>query len=142
MTSNTVDDGNGTARVQGFPITADFIWDGKDYDYQLTFNKDNKVAENGSLTLVLTYSTLIGTKEQEIPLNTGADGNVLLSGAYNISSDQLTVTNDGNTVVATIDELTETTLRLSVDLANVSPQILGAMVENITGTNKITFTKQ
>lgn len=142
MTSNTVDNGSATVTVQGFPITSDFTWKGKDYDYQLTFDEDNTVAENGSLTLVLTYSTLIGTENQEIPLNTGANGNVLLSGAYSISSDQLTVTDDGETVTATIDELTETTLRLSVDIANVSPQLIDETVENVTGTNKITFIKQ
>ncbi len=142
MTSNTVDDGSATARIQGFPITSDFTWEGKDYNYQLTFDEDNKVAENGGLTLVLTYSTLIGPKEQEIPLNTGDNGDVLLSGAYSVSSDQLTVTDDGETVTATIDELTETTLRLSVKIANVSPQLIDGTVENATGTNKITFTKQ
>jgi len=143
MTSNTVDDGAATATVQGFPITADFTWVGKNYDYQLTFDEDNMVAENGSLTLVLTYSTLIQTAEQEIPVNAGdSSGDVLLSGEYNVSNDQLTVTNNGEVVIATIDELTETTLRLSVDLANVSPQLVDGMVENATGTNKITFTKQ
>lgn len=142
MTSNTVDDGNATARIQGFPITADFTWVGKDYDYQLTFDEDNKVAESGSLTLVLSYSTLIRTEEQEIPLNTGDNGDVLLSGTYSVSSDQLTVTDDGETVTATIDELTETTLRLSVEIATISPQLVDGTVENATGTNKITFTKQ
>lgn len=142
MTSNTVDDGNATARVQGLPITADFTWEGKNYDYQLTFDEDKMVAENGSFNLVLTYSTLIGTEEQEIPLNTGNNDDVLFSGTYDVSSDQLIVTDDGETVTATIDELNETTLRLSIDIANVSPQLVDGTVENATGTNKITFTKQ
>jgi len=142
MTSNTVDDGNATAKVQGFPITADFTWVGKDYDYQLTFDQDNMVDENGGLTLVLTYSALTQT-ERVIPLNAGdGNGDVLLSGEYNVSEDQLKVTNNGEIVIATIDELTETTLRISVDLANVSPQLVDGTIENVKGTNKITFTKQ
>jgi hypothetical protein len=143
MTSNTVDDGNATATLQGFPITADFTWVGKNYDYQLTFDEDNMVVENGSLTLVLTYSTVIGAKEQEIPLNAeDGSGDVLLSGEYSVSKDQLTVNDNGETVTATIDELTENTLRLSIDIANVSPKLVDGTVENATGTNKITFTKQ
>ena len=143
MTSNTVDDGNATATVQGFPITVDFTWVGKEYDYQLTFDEDNMVVESGSLTLVLTYSTLIQTETEEIPLNVGdGSGDVLLSGEYSVSNSQLTVTDTGETLTATIDELTETTLRLSIDLANVSPQLVDGTVENATGTNKIIFTKQ
>ncbi|HEA29451.1 MAG TPA: hypothetical protein ENH91_05585 [Leeuwenhoekiella sp.] len=141
MTANTVDDGNATVTVQGFPLTADFTWEGKNYDYQLTFDEDNMVGENGSFTIDLTYEALGQTETEVIPLETG-NGDLLLSGQYSVSENQLTVTNEGELVTATIEELSETTLRLSIDLASVSPQIVDDTVENATGTNKITFSRQ
>ncbi|MGB3775185.1 MAG: hypothetical protein WA951_08015 [Leeuwenhoekiella sp.] len=143
MTSNTVDDGNATATVQGFPITANFTWEGKDYDYQLTFDEDNMVAEQGGFTVVLTYSAVGQSITEELPLQASdGSGDLLLAGEYTISENQLTVVNNGQVVTATIDELSETTLRLSIDLADLSPELAEGAVENARGTNKITFTKQ
>lgn len=143
MTSNTIEDGRATTTVQGFPVTVNITGEGKDYDYQLTFDEDNMVGEQGGFTAVLTFSVLTESETQEIPLQTGdgSDG-LLLSGEYRISDDQLTVINAGQTVNAAIDELTETTLRISVDLKTVSPELFEGALENVTGTNKITFTKQ
>lgn len=142
MTSNTVDDGNATINIQGFPLSADFTWEGRGFDYELTFTENNQVNENGGFIVDLTYGAFGQSMSQEFPLSTTNGNGLLIAGTYEIQENQLLVTNDGATVPATIEELTETTLKLRINLEDVAPAMLDNIAENASGTNIISFTRE
>lgn len=141
MSSTTVEDGSASRSIQGFPATFSFTGEGKNYDYQLSFTEDKELGEQGSFTMILTYSLLGQSIEQEIPVEVDDSGGLLLSGSYEIEDSQLFVSKDNQTVNATIDELTETNLNLSIDLAELAPTLFNNEIQNVSGTIKMTFSR-
>lgn len=141
MTENTVSDGNADITVQGLSIKTPFVWTGSDFEYQLTFGKDNKVSEDGSFKINLVATVQGLPINRTLPVSTDDAADVLASGSYKIDGDQLTVTNNGQPVTVIITEVTQTNLRLRFDLSEASPDLFDVS-GSATGTNKVVFTRK
>ena len=100
--------GDSTTEVQGQQFVADFVGEAYDVDYTLTFTENpNEVVANGSYSIELTTTTMgISQVDNVENLEFLNDGSWLRTG------NQLSVTTDGETTVATILELTATSLIL------------------------------
>ena len=141
MADNTVTNGNADLTVQGIPINTDFTWTGSNMDYQLTFGDDNMVSENGSFDLNVIATVLGQPFNRTLNVATSTMADVIASGDYTVAGDQLMAQNNGMPVTASIMELTDTTLKLSLDLTQASPGEFDVS-GSATGTNIITFTRQ
>ena len=140
MTDNTVSDGNADITVNGIKFNTDFTWTGSDYDYRLNFDQEGQVNEEGSFKLNVLATILGQPLDRSITAEAGEMGDVLASGKYEVSGDMMTLDNNNQVITATIVEVTETTLRLRFDLAEVSPEAFDVS-GMATGTNNVTFTR-
>lgn len=102
--------GNSVTSVQGQDITATFVGEAYDVDYSITFTENpNEVVADGSYSIELT-TTVLGQSQTENVENI----EFFSDGAWSRSGDELTIVSSEDTTVATIIELTDTTLILAV----------------------------
>ncbi|MFK5879072.1 MAG: lipocalin family protein [Flavobacteriaceae bacterium] len=108
--TGTAIDFTGTAQteVQGIPVTANLVGEGDtlNFTYTLTENPNTATSE-GSYNMEVTASVLLQS-QTEYRENVPAD----FSGPWEQNGDTLTLTFEGEEVIANIVELTETTLVL------------------------------
>ncbi|WP_204345340.1 lipocalin family protein [Psychroserpens algicola] len=102
--------GTSATEVQGQSITADFVGDAYDVNYTLTFTENpNEVVADGSYSIELTTTALGQSQTQNVE-----DLEFLNSGTWSRSGNQLSITDNGETTVGTIVELTVNTLKIAV----------------------------
>ncbi|MEL6811966.1 MAG: lipocalin family protein [Bacteroidota bacterium] len=119
--------------ANGVTISADFVGEGYDYNYTVTFSENpNQVTSEGSYSIELTTTSGGQTITQNVE-------NISFSevGEWSISGDQLTVTSaTGDPSTATIVELTANSLILNI----VDVQTQNAGGTSVTSTTDSTFT--
>lgn len=100
--------GTGNAEIQGVPVTADVDGEGYDIDYTVTFTEDpNTVTSIGAISVEAT-ATIQGQTYTESEEGVTLD----FSGPWSQDGNILTLTIEGEEVIANIVELTETSLLL------------------------------
>ncbi|MFY0631203.1 MAG: lipocalin family protein [Flavobacteriaceae bacterium] len=106
-TWNVIDsevEGTATITVGGITSSVSMVNTGRDYDFTFEFaNNPNTVMALGTYTSVNTITVDGQTSVQEIPVSS-IDG--FDSGTWSVNGDQLTITANGRTSVATIAEFT------------------------------------
>jgi len=103
--------GSTVTTFQGQNITADFVGEGYDVDYTLTFSENpNEVTSNGSYSIELT-TTIAGQSTTQNEENI----QFLETSDWAREGDQLTITTNGESTTGTIQELTATSLVLAID---------------------------
>lgn len=131
-------DFTGTAVTEylGQDVVADLVGEAYDVDYTLTFTENpNEVTTDGSYNLEVT-TTALGQTQTETLENV----ELLGDGTWERSGNVLTIESQGQIAVATILELTDTTLKLGIETTqDVSQQglIFATTVNAIT-----TYTRQ
>ena len=107
--------GTGAAEIQGVPVTADVDGEGYDINYTVTFAEDpNTVSSVGSFSAEAT-ATLQGQTYTESEEGISID----FSGPWGQDGNILTLTIEGEEVIANIVELTETSLTLQFIIERV-----------------------
>ncbi|WP_428743688.1 lipocalin family protein [Tenacibaculum sp.] len=108
---NSIDySGKTETTVQGQTLVTDFVGEGYDMDYTLTFNETpNIITSEGSYSLKLTYSVLGQTSVQNLE-----NLKFLEEGTWILDGNKLDVTANGVSKDYEIIELTETTLKISL----------------------------
>ncbi len=102
--------GTSVTKILGQSISADFIGEGYNIDFTFTLSEDPNVAStSGSHDIKLTTTTLGQTTVQNIE-----DIAFSYVGTWSIDGDKLTINREGETSVATIVELTDTSLELNI----------------------------
>lgn len=125
VTEYRSEDGKGTANG----VTFDFSLTGQDYNMNVAFSQNpNTVLAEGTLNVMSTITFMGETQNDVTPLSAEEFG---LNGSWNISGEQMTfVQADGQRLSANILQLTDTILRLAIDLSDVSSDVfLGARAE-------------
>ncbi len=125
VTEYRSEDGRGTANG----IRFDFVLTGQDYNMTVAFTQNpNTVMADGTLNVMSTITFMGETQNDITPLSAEEFG---LNGSWDISGEQMTfVQADGQRLRANILLLTDTVLRLAVDLSDVSSDVfLGAQAE-------------
>ncbi len=131
-------DFTGTAVTEylGQDIVANLVGEGYDVDYTLTFSENpNEVISDGSYNLEYTM-TVLGQTQTDTMENV----DLLGDGTWERSGNVLTIESQGQIAIATILELTDTTLKLGIETTqDVSQQglIFATTINAIT-----TYTRQ
>jgi len=122
----------GTAQfTQGNDVTvADFTGEGYDMDLELTINENpNDYTVQGDVNVLVTYD--VDGQTIELPIE---EADFIDSGTWDITGDVLTVSNSTQVQVATLGELTETSLTLEWTYTDTVTTVGSAIVQNVTGT--------
>ena len=130
-------DFTGTAQVevQGFPVTVNLTGEGYDLDFSYTLAENpNTATSEGNYSMEVTASVL-GQSQTEYRENVPAD----FSGPWEQNGDTLTLTFEGEEVIANIIELTETTLVLQFDITQT--QEINGFEANVTLDMMISFSR-
>jgi hypothetical protein len=128
--------GTTVSETQGITLTADFVGVGYDIDYTFDFTENpNVLTAEGSYSIELT-TTIQGQSTTQNIEDLGFEN----SGVWSRDGNQLSLTYDGTTDVATITELTETTLILNIVKVNVTDA--GGVTSTSTTNSYFTFTRQ
>lgn len=107
-------DATGTASVeyQGFPVTVNFVGDSYDENFTVTFSENpNIVSSDGTYSMAFD-ATLVG---QTIYSESFEDLTLLDESEWSSDGDELTFTAQGQTMTATIVELTNNTMTLNIE---------------------------
>ena len=120
----------------GQTITADFVGESFDHNYTLEVTENpNELTSGGTYSIELT-TTIEGQSVTE----TVTGLTFLETGTWSIDGDQITVTANGETNTATIEELTETTLRISATQTEDLSQQGATITTTVTAVG--TYTRQ
>ena len=107
-------EGTTKTELQGVPITAVFSSVGKNINSQLVFTDNpNSFTSSGSYTSVVTITFVGQSTTQEIPVDID---DYLNQGTWEFNEGILAVYSNGETQIATITELTNTTLKIEIEL--------------------------
>lgn len=112
--TGTAIDFTGTAQteVQGIPVRVNLVGEGYDLNFTYTLTENpNTATSEGSYSMEVT-ARVLGQSQTEIRENIPAD----FSGPWSQNGDTLTLTVEGEEVIANITELTETTLILEFNV--------------------------
>ncbi|MCF6306377.1 MAG: lipocalin family protein [Flavobacteriaceae bacterium] len=128
--------GTSVTETQGITLTADFVGVGYDIDFTFDFTENpNILTAEGSYSIELT-TTIQGQSTTQNIEDLGFEN----SGTWSRDGNQISLTYDGTTDVATITELTETTLILNIARVDVTDQ--GGVISTVTTDSYFTFTRQ
>ncbi|MFK5983720.1 MAG: lipocalin family protein [Flavobacteriaceae bacterium] len=128
--------GTSVTEIQGVSLTADFVGEGYDIDFTFNFTENpNILTAEGSYSIELT-TTIQGQSTVQNIEDLGFEN----SGTWSRDGDELSLTYDGTTDVASITELTATTLILNIFKVEVT-EVNGATT-TITTDSYFTFTRQ
>ncbi len=122
----------GTAQfTQGNDVTvADFTGVGYDMDLQITINENpNDYTVEGDVNVLITYD--LDGQLIEVPIE---EADFIDAGNWDITNDVLTVSNATQVEVATLGEITETSLILEWTYTDSITTAGSAIVQNVTGT--------
>ncbi|SFZ94253.1 hypothetical protein SAMN05428642_10427 [Flaviramulus basaltis] len=101
--------GSTTTKFQGENVTANFIGEAYDVDYTLTFLENpNTFVSDGSYNIELTT-----TIDGQTQVDNSENLEFLSGGSWIKVGNQLSVVEDGETIILTIKELTETSMTLT-----------------------------
>jgi hypothetical protein len=127
--------GTTVTEVSGQSITAEFVGEGYDIDFTLTFVDDpNEVTSAGSYSIKLTTTYLGQSTVQNVESQP-----FVYTGTWSMDNNTISITNDGVTDVATITELTDNTLVITI----TDEEVVSNMgITGTTTTNLVaSFTK-
>lgn len=130
--TGTAIDFTGTAQteVQGIPVRVNLVGEGYDLNFTYTLTENpNTATSEGNYSMEVTASVL-GQSQTEFRENVPVD----FSGPWSQNGDTLTLTVDGEEVIANIIELTETSLILEFNIEKTE------MVNGVEGTSNILMT--
>jgi hypothetical protein len=100
--------GNSVTEFAGEEIVSDFVGEAFDVDYTLVFTENpNELVTDGSYSIELTTTTAGQTQVETVE-----NLEFLNDGTWSKSGNELTITSNGQTTVATILELTDNSLTL------------------------------
>lgn len=103
--------GTSTAEIAGQTIETNFVGEGIDLNYTVTFTEDpNEVTADGEYNIELTTTVAGQSITETIPGILFID-----SGSWVIEGDQITITSNDMDSTGTITTLTDTTLTIEVD---------------------------
>lgn len=127
--------GSTVTEANGVSITADFVGEGMNVDYTVTFTSDpNEVTSDGSYDIELTTTIAGQTTTQTV------EGIVFTSnGEWLLDGDQLTITVDADTSTSTIVELTASSLILNI--VDVQTFSANGSTSTTTTDSTLTFTR-
>ncbi len=123
-------EGNATF-TQGAEVTqADFTGEGFDLDLSITIHENpNDYIVEGDVNVLLKYD--FDGQTVELPIE---EADFIDSGVWDISNDELTVTNSDKVEVATLGDLTETALTLEWTYTDSVATTGSVIVHEVTGT--------
>ncbi len=125
-----IDNGATVTEFSGQSFTVDYSSYGTDFDTQVSFSEDpNIVSSSGSYTTVLTYSFLGAEETQEVP---SQEFNIV--GTWNLTDNQLTISNTEGEYVATVITLTETSLVFEIEIDEDLSSVSGFEGLDISGS--------
>jgi hypothetical protein len=102
--------GTTVTEVSGQSLTTEFTGEGYDIDFTLTFVENpNEVTSEGSYSIKLT-TTLLGQSTVQYIETQPFE----YTGTWSMDNNTISITNDGDTDVATITELTDNTLVITI----------------------------
>jgi len=122
----------GTAQfTQGNEVTvADFTGEGYDMDLQITINENpNDYTVEGDVNVLVSYD--VDGQTIDLPIE---EADFIDSGVWDITGDVLTVSNSTQVEVATLGEITETSMILEWTYTDSVTTTGSAIVQNVTGT--------
>ena len=112
-------DGTATATVQGVPVETNYTSFGKNIDAQIVFTQNpNNFTASGGFTSVVTVTLLGQSTTEEFPIV--IDG-VLNQGTWEVNQGVITVTQNSDSQAFNITELTDTRLKLEIELKQDVP---------------------
>jgi len=129
--------GTTVTSFEGQEIVADFVGEGYDVDYTVTFTENpNEATSDGSYSLELT-TTIAGQTTTENQENI----QFLETSAWSRSGNELTLTTaDGESTTGTIQELTATTLVLAIETVEETTEQGFEITATVNAVS--TFTRQ
>ena len=127
--------GTTVTEMSGQSLTTDFVGEGYDVDFTLTFTESpNNVTSDGSYSIKLTTTFYGQSTEQDIEGQSFS-----YTGTWSMSGSELSITQGGETSVATIQELTDS--KLSIYIKDVQTLTnMGATATTTTEMN-VSFTR-
>lgn len=136
LTDVSCTDGTTTTTVDGAPpISGTFTVTGKNYNLTVTFNADGTYESEGSYTAVVTVKVQGITDVQE-----SDSGFFEGTGTWSVSGNTLTSNDGATTSTATIEELTDTKMVVSVKV-DVTQEPIPGYSTTSKGTYRFTLTK-
>ena len=122
--------GTSTVEIAGQTITTDFVGEGIDLNYNITFTENpNEVVADGDYNIELTTTVAGQSITETIPGILFID-----SGDWSIDGDQITITSNDVENTGTITTLNETTLIIEIDMETIIDQ---QGVENMATINAV-----
>lgn len=127
--------GSTVTEMSGQSLTTDFVGEGYDIDFTLTFTENpNNVTSDGSYSTKLTTTFMGQSTEQFIE-----GQSFTYTGTWTMNGSELSITQGGETSVATIEELTDSKLVIYIKDVQTMTN-MGATATTTTEMN-VSFTK-
>lgn len=96
--------------IMGQSISADFVGEGYDINFTLTFTENpNEATSDGYYNVKLTTTTFGQSTTQYLEMQ-----NFTYTGIWSKNGNEISITQDGETSVATITELTDSNLKVTI----------------------------
>ena len=131
-------DGTATSTVQGVPVETNYTSFGKNIDAQIAFSQNpNNFTASGGFTSVVTVTLLGQSTSQEFPIV--IDG-VLNQGTWEVNQGIITVTQNNDSQSLNITQLTDTQLKLEIELKQ--DVVIQGTTFSTKSTAKLTLVKQ
>jgi hypothetical protein len=134
--NETTQEGTFTTDVQGVPFKVNFTSYGENIAAQVVFtNTPNSIVSSGGFDNVVTISGLAITETIPVQLN-----DFLTNGTWTVDGGVITISQNNQQVEAFVIELTDTLLKIEVDI--IETLTLQGVTGDVESTASITFAKQ
>jgi hypothetical protein len=134
--NETTQEGTFETNVQGLPLKVNFTSYGENITAQVVFTgTPNSLASSGGFDNVVTVSGLAINETIPVLLN-----DFLVNGTWTVNGGIITISQNNQQVEAYVIELTDTLLKIEVDI--IETLTIQGITGDVESTSSITFTKQ
>lgn len=134
--NETTQEGTFETLVQGLPVKVNFTSYGENITAQVVFtDTPNSIVSSGGFDSVVTISNLSITETVPVLLN-----DFLVDGTWTVNGGVITISQNNQQVEAYVIELTDTLLKIEVDI--IETLTIQGITGDVESTSSITFLKQ